>query len=98
MFNFWLYIYVLPAEMGSQIRPKQAVRAKFDEEESDQLEAEKPSAFFTRSEEANCWSSSQESWAICVILQNAIVYCMHMYVSIFFRFRVMPGFFAVVFF
>ena len=44
----------LTAETGSQIRPKQAVRAKFDEEESDQLEAEKPNAFFARSEEANC--------------------------------------------
>ena len=32
---FCLYIYVLPAEIGSQIRPKQAVRAKFNEEESD---------------------------------------------------------------
>ena len=40
--------------MGSQIRPKQAVRAKFDEEESDQLEAEMPNAFFSRSEETNC--------------------------------------------
>ena len=50
---FCLYIYVLPAEMGSQIRSQQAVRAKFDEEESDQLEA-KNNAFFTRSEEANC--------------------------------------------
>ena len=38
-----------------------AVRAKFDEEESDQLEAEKPNAFFTRSEEAKCWPSRQES-------------------------------------
>ena len=51
---FRLYIYVLPAEMGSQIRPKQAVRAKFHETESDQLETKKPNAFFTRSEEANC--------------------------------------------
>ena len=47
-------MYVSPAEMGSQIRPKQAVRAKFEEEESDQLEAEKPNAFFTRSEQAKC--------------------------------------------
>ena len=51
---FCLYIYVLPAEMGSQICPKQAVRAKFDEEESDKLEVEKPNAFFTQSEDANC--------------------------------------------
>ena len=51
---FCLYIYVLPAEMGSQIRPKQAVRATFEEEESDQPEAEKLNTFFTRSEEANC--------------------------------------------
>ena len=51
---FCLHIYVLPAEMGSQIRHKQAVRVKFDEEESDQLEAEKSNALFSRSEEANC--------------------------------------------
>ena len=31
-----------------------AVRAKFEEEESDQVEAEKPNVFFTRLEEANC--------------------------------------------
>ena len=46
-------MFYLVAEMG-QIRPNQAVRAKFDEDERDQLEAEKPNAFFTRSEEANC--------------------------------------------
>ena len=34
-----LYIYVLPAEIGIQICPKQTVLAKFDEAES---EAEKP--------------------------------------------------------
>ena len=47
--------------MESQIHPKQAVRVKFDEEESDKVEAEKPSAFFALSEEANCLSSPQES-------------------------------------
>ena len=51
---FCLYIYVLPAEMGSQIRPKEAVRAKFDEEESDQLEVRKANTFFIRSEQTNC--------------------------------------------
>ena len=43
---FCFYVYVLPAEMGSQIRPKEAVR-QFDEEDSDQFEAKKPNAFFT---------------------------------------------------
>ena len=47
-------MFVLPGGMGSQVRPKQAVRAKFDEEKSDQLEAKKPNAFFARSEETNC--------------------------------------------
>ena len=54
-------MFVLPGGMGSQVRPKQAVRAKFDDEESNQLEGEKFSAFFTRSEEAKCSSSPQES-------------------------------------
>ena len=89
---FCLYIYVLPAEKSNFSQAgSSAVHGKFDAEKSE-FEAKKPRRVFHSIRRSKLLIFTTRKWVICVILQNAIVCCMHMYVPIFLRSRVMQVF------
>ena len=100
MFSFCLHIYVLPAEMGIQIRPKQAVRQfapSLTKKKATNLKRKNPTRFSLDQEKQivdlhHKKLSNLGHFTECHCLLYADVY-VH-----FLRSRVMRGFFGLVFF